>query len=81
MGSVVNLPVVTRLDIDPSRVLDGAQKAGLTNVVILGYDENGDEYFASSYADGGNMLWLLRRAEHALMRITDEMIEGDEDDE
>ena len=76
MGNMVNFTGVSRLDIDPARILERAQSAGLKSVVVLGYDENGDEYFATSYADGGDMLWLLRRAEHVLMRSHDDMVEG-----
>lgn len=79
MGNMVNFTGVSRLDIDPARILERAQSAGLKSVVVLGYDENGDEYFATSYADGGDMLWLLRRGEHALMRIHDDLIHGDDE--
>lgn len=68
MGKVVDLPVVTRLNLPPERILDRAKEAGLTGVVVLGWDENAQEYVASSLADGAEMLWLLRRAEHLLMK-------------
>lgn len=72
MGEVVDLPVITRLNLPPDRVLRGALEAGLTGVVVCGYDAEGNEYFASSYADGGEVLWLLKRCEHQLMRTVDE---------
>lgn len=72
MGDVVDLNVVTRLDIDPIKVIDGAAKYNLKSVVILGYTEARDEYFASSIADGADVVWLLERSKHKLMAITDQ---------
>jgi hypothetical protein len=67
MGEVVDLPCITRLDLDPQRVLDRAKKAGLKTVVIIGYDVDGDEYFASSVADGGEVVWLMERTKLKLL--------------
>lgn len=69
--NVITLPVITRLDLDPQRVLEGALEAGLTGVVILGYDAAEEEYFAASYADGGDVLWLLERLKMKLLRMPD----------
>lgn len=69
---VVELNCVTTLDIPPERTLNGALSANLQGVVVLGYDADGDEYFASSYADGGNVLWLLERCKLRLMRGGDD---------
>jgi len=71
MGEVVELGGVTRLDLPPDRVLEKA-KGKLTGVVIIGYDEDGDEYFASSYADGGTVLWLMERAKLRLFKAVDD---------
>lgn len=65
--NVVILPVTTRLDVPAGRVLDAAAKRGLTSVVILGYDADGSEFFASSFADGGDVLWLLERLKKQLL--------------
>lgn len=78
MGDVVDMPVITRLNIDPERVLKKAIEHGMRGVVILGYDQEGREVFASSYADGADVLWHLRRAEHNLMRQVDELSDGDD---
>lgn len=62
-------PLITDKDIDPDvmlRLADGK----LQGVVILGVDKNGDEFFSSSYADGGDVLWLLERARIDLMTMT-----------
>lgn len=72
MGEVVNLNNITKLDLDPDRVLNGAL-GKLESVVIAGFDKDGDEYFASSVADGGTALWLLERMKMKLLRVPDEV--------
>lgn len=69
--NVVNFPGITTLDMDPERILEGARKANLSDIVILGYDQAGDEWFASSVADGAQVLWLLERLKLQLLRIAD----------
>ena len=69
---------ITRLDTDPSQVLQGAMDAGLTEVVIIGIDADGDEFFASSQADGAAVGWHLDRAKWRLMRMHERMMEGEE---
>lgn len=68
-AKVIVLPLVTRLDIPVDRVLDNAALSGMQAVVILGYDEKGEFYFASSYADGGDVLWLLEKAKKELLSV------------
>lgn len=65
--SVTVLGMPTRLDLDPQRVLAAAAERGLERVVLAGYTKDGEEYFASSVADGGDALWLLKRCERALL--------------
>jgi len=60
------LDVITRLDIPVERVLEGAT-GKLSSVVILGYTTDDDLYFASSLADGGDVLWLLEKAKKLLL--------------
>ena len=71
-SNVVDLPVVTRLDLDPERALSKAT-GRLKSVLILGYTHEGGEYFASSIADGPESAWLLDRAKLKLLKIVDEM--------
>ena len=69
--NVVHLDVVTRLDIDPDRVL--SQAVGeLESAVVIGFHKDGSEYFASSVADGGTVLWLIERAKMRLLQMPDE---------
>lgn len=68
MGEVITLGGVTRLDLPVDRVLDAA-KGNMKGVVLLGYDNDGQMYFASTYADGGDVLWLLEKCKQALMEV------------
>lgn len=70
MGDVVDLPVITTLDCAPDKVLSAAM-GELESVVIIGYDKEGDEYFASSIADGGTSLWLMERFKKMLLEVQD----------
>ena len=69
--NVVDFNGITKLDLDPERVL--AKAAGkLQSVVIIGETKDGDEYFASSVADGGSVLWMIERAKLKLLRVADD---------
>jgi len=67
LGDVVLLNVITRLDIPVERVLDGATNAELEEVVVIGYDKEGEFYFSSNKANGGSVLWLLEQAKKELL--------------
>lgn len=69
--NVVELDVVTKLDLNPDRVLNGAI-GELESVVVLGYTKDGDEYFASSLSDGGTVLWLMERSKTKLLAVPDD---------
>lgn len=69
MSNVINLPVITTLDIPPERVLTEAIAADLGSVIVVGHTKDGDLYFGASMADGGEVLWLFERAKLALMGV------------
>lgn len=77
-AEVLEFTGVTKLDLDPARLLESAKDADLAEVVICGVDQNGNEYFASSVADAGTAGWHLDRAKWNLMRQVDRMVEGEE---
>lgn len=56
----------TRINLPPDRILSGAT-GKLENVALFGYDKDGDFYFASSFADGGDCLWLLEKMKKRLL--------------
>lgn len=59
MSEVVTLPVITRLDSKPERVLNKAIEVGLESAIVIGWDKSGAFYFASSEANGANVNWLM----------------------
>ena len=67
-AKIIPLGNVTRLDLPVDRVLDAA-KDRLDSVVIMGYDKDGEEYFASTMADGGEVLWLMERLRIKLLAV------------
>ena len=69
MGEVIELPVITCLDIPTERVLQKAIEKELETAVVVGYDKDGNLYFASSVADGGDVLWLFELAKKALLEV------------
>jgi hypothetical protein len=66
--NLVYLDTETSLPIPVNRVLDGAHQANMTEVVVIGWDENGDLYMSTSESDGGNVLWLLEVAKNRLLK-------------
>jgi hypothetical protein len=73
MAKLIDFPLginegETRLDIDPDKVLTGAV-GKLSEVVIVGYESDGSLYFASTRANGPDVLWLLKQAEQRLLAI------------
>ena len=61
---------ITKLNLPPDRVLEAAV-GKLDHVVIMGFTHDGDEYFASSQADGGDVMWLMERCKKRLLEIPD----------
>lgn len=66
------LPMTTRLPLTPERVLSAALKEPLKRVLVIGVEEDGTEYFATSEPDGAVMLWDMERCRHRLMKNADE---------
>ncbi|MCP4410172.1 MAG: hypothetical protein GY807_21005 [Gammaproteobacteria bacterium] len=74
MNNVIQLGGVTRLNLSPDRVLKNAiGQFDDDGVVIMGYDKNGDTYFASSIANGGTVLWLLENCKKRLLETKDDL--------
>ena len=66
MGEIIPIGGVTSLDIPADRILDAA-KGKMEGVVIIGFDKGGEVYAASSYADGGTVMWLLEACKTKMM--------------
>lgn len=67
-GKVIPFTGITRLDLNADQVLEN-NKGVLAGVVIMGWDHDGNEVFASSYADGGTVLWLMERCKQRLLNV------------
>lgn len=70
-AEIVMFTGATLLDIDPDRVLNAAT-GKLEGAVVMGYLPDGEEYFASSFADVKTVLWLMERCKAQLLARTDE---------
>jgi len=70
MGDVIDLPVVTTIDLDPDRVLKAAE-GELEGVIIAGWGKDGEFFYSSSMAAGPECLWLLELAKKKLLEIGD----------
>lgn len=68
MAEVHILNMVTRLDIPVSRVIEGLPET-LESLVVMGWDKDGELYFASSLADGGDVLWLIEKSKKLLLEV------------
>lgn len=68
---IVELPVTTRLDTEAERIMAQAKDADLQGVVVIGYRKDGTEYFASSIADGADVVWLMERTKLKLMQVAE----------
>ena len=70
MSNVVPLEgLITSLDIPPARVIAAAAERRLKDCVIVGHDEDGELYFASSVGDGGAVLWMFEKAKLLLLGV------------
>lgn len=66
--NVIELGGITSLDLPADRVLTN-NIGKFDGVVLIGWDGNDEFTFASSYADGGTVLWLLEQAKKKLLEV------------
>jgi hypothetical protein len=64
--NVVQLPVLTRLDLNSDMLLKSLV-GKLDSFVLAGWDKDGNEFFSTSIADGGDVLWLIERLKLSLL--------------
>lgn len=62
---IIPIGGITKLEIPIDKVLEGA-KDQLEGVLLIGFDKNGELYTASTYSDGGDIMWLLEACKHRL---------------
>jgi hypothetical protein len=66
MGKIIPIGGITKLDLPPDQILEKA-KGELEGVILIGFDKNDEVYAASSYADGGVVMWLLEACKTKMM--------------
>ena len=69
MADVIDFPGSTNGDVDVGDVLDGGKH--LAVVVVMGYTEDGEEYFASSTGDTALCYYLAGRYKRLLEGFSD----------
>lgn len=67
---------VSTIPVNANVILRKAFDDNLSEVVIVGFDSHGNEYFASSNPDAGDVLFHFERAKHRLMRLIDAQTES-----
>ena len=75
--NVTRFPGTTTLDLAPDTLLTEAV-GQLSDVVIVGFNHDGEFWFASSSADAAEVVWLLERTKHKLMQTTDALERGED---
>lgn len=65
-NNVVRFTGLTRADIEPDTILQNAVEQ-LKEVLVIGTDKEGNQYFATSSSDAKNILWLIETAKFMLM--------------
>jgi hypothetical protein len=68
MAEILKFTGITFLDMPTDVILQSAI-GKLESVIVLGYTNDGKEYFAASMADGADALWHLQRAAHKLLSM------------
>lgn len=61
---------ITAERFEPNIMLEHATRAELTDVVIIGWDKDGDLYFLASNGNGPECLWLIEQAKKSLLDTT-----------
>lgn len=56
---------------NPDAVLHGALEEGLSDVIIIGWDKDGNRFYSSSLCDGFQALWLLELTKKKLLEVGD----------
>lgn len=69
--NVVPFAPPSHFDIPPNEVLNGAMDR-MVDAVVVGWDEEGTLYFATSMAYKPDMLWLLELAKMHVITLDEE---------
>ncbi len=67
MGEVIELDVPTTVDMSPEKVLSDAIEADLAEVLVIGWDKNGNFYGSGSTSDIAENIYLMERLRFNIM--------------
>lgn len=62
---------ITRLDWPSDQVLEQAKEECTGDVIVIGCDDDGEMFFASSMADGAVILWYIEMFKKALLEVVE----------
>lgn len=65
-AKIIPFSGITKLDLDPDLILEN-NKGHFEGFVIIGWDKEGEFSAASTYADGGTVIWLLEKCKQKLL--------------
>ena len=72
MAKIVPIGNLTRLDGDVDEILKAAI-GELEGVVLIGFKKEGEDIWAaSSYADGGTVMWLLEMCKRKMLGASED---------
>ncbi len=71
MNNVVTLELETKQDVPVEKVLQGALEGKLLEVVVIGFSEGENLYFATSKSYAPDILWALECAKRELQKRAD----------
>lgn len=66
MTNVIDLPVLTTLDLNADKILSNLD-GKLKGFVLIGYDLNDDLFYSSTYGNKAKMLWMIENFKLDLM--------------
>jgi hypothetical protein len=69
MSNIIDLDMNTTLPVHPDKVLKNTIGI-LQEVVLVGYNNEGEIYCASSTSDTGTLILLLERAKELILKVS-----------
>lgn len=66
-AEIVSFPGGTMADVPVENVLNGAVNADLKEAIVIGRDQDGEPFYASSLGDAGHILLEIEKFKKVLM--------------
>ncbi len=67
MGNVLRPDFWTTQDVHVSNVREAAVEACPEKLLCIGIDKDGDPYYAASFSNGHELLWMVEQFKHKLL--------------